>query len=103
MRLHRSEYKSKMEELITAQMSFEICDVAISDMFDVCSDLEQEIERHYFKCRVYTKNRLVTGLSGLLNPAWGIFSLATIAAHNILTRNPDYEIIRDLANGFFII
>ncbi|MDP8078646.1 hypothetical protein [Phocoenobacter skyensis] len=99
MKIDVTEYKSLINGLIDTHTSFEICGVDISDMLQVCSDLEQTIENKYLKCRIYTKNRLVTGLSGVLNYRWGVLSLASIVAHNILTLNPDYEIVRDLANN----
>ncbi len=99
MKIDVTEYKLLMNGLIDEHASFEICGVEISDMLEVCSDLEEAIENRYLKCRIYTKNRLVAGLSGVLNYRWGVLSLASILAHKILTLNPDYEIVRDLANN----
>lgn len=93
------DYPEQVENLIYARQSFEICGVAVGDMLELCSDLEKYIESQNLKCRVYTKNRLAAGLSYVLNPAWGILSLTSIAAHNILTYDPDYEIYRDIANN----
>lgn len=92
------DYPEQVENLIDTRQSFEICGVAVGDMLELCSDLEKYIESQNLKCRVYTKNRLAAGLSYVLNPAWGILSLTSIAAHNILTYDPDYEIYRDIAN-----
>ncbi|MFC0308414.1 hypothetical protein ACFFHK_01680 [Gallibacterium trehalosifermentans] len=92
-------YKNAAIELIPLKSSFVVCDVGISEMLEVSDWLEDYIEKHHLTCRVYTKNRMVLGLSYLLNPAWGVLSIASIAAHNFITRNPDYEIARDLANG----
>ncbi|WP_301098926.1 hypothetical protein [Otariodibacter sp.] len=99
MKINYADYKDVAPQLIAEHESFEICGVDIEDMFDISGELEKIIEKQYLKCRIYTKNRVVTGLAGLLNPAWGILSLATIAAHNIVTLSPDYEIARDLANN----
>ncbi|MGX2975545.1 hypothetical protein ACWIUH_11235 [Ursidibacter arcticus] len=94
-----SNYYNQFQALIDSRQSFEICGVKTEDMLDITEVLEKYIESQYLKCRIYTKNRIVAGMAGLLNPALGIFSLASIAAHNILTYDPDYEIARDIANN----
>ncbi|WP_133543557.1 hypothetical protein [Mesocricetibacter intestinalis] len=92
-------YQAEARKLINERRSFEICNIAVADMLAVSQDLENYMESQYLKCRIYTKNRIVTGLSGFLNPAWGILSLVSIAAHNLVTYDPDYEIGRDIANN----
>lgn len=87
-----------IEELISRRKNFEICGIDAGNLFAFSQELEKYIESLNLKCRLYTKNRLALGLSAVLNPRWGILSLAAIAAHNLLTLNPDCEIYRDLAN-----
>ncbi len=93
------DYPSQVENLIDTHQSFEICGVAVGDMLTICAELEKYIESQNLKCRIYTKNRIAAGLAYVLNPAWGILSLTSIVAHNILTYDPDYEIYRDIANN----
>lgn len=93
-----SESFSTITELIHQRQNFEVCDIDLVDLFSFSQELEKYIESLNLKCRLYTKNRLATGLSAVLNPRWGILSLAAIAAHNLMTLNPDCEIYRDLAN-----
>ncbi|WP_426839884.1 hypothetical protein [Glaesserella parasuis] len=93
------DYPSQVENLIDTRQSFEICGVAVGDMLTICAELEKYIESQNLKCRIYTKNRIAAGLAYVLNPAWGILSLTSIVAHNILTYDPDYEIYRDIANN----
>lgn len=93
-----SEPFSTITELIHQRQNFEVCDIDLVDLFSFSQELEKYIESLNLKCRLYTKNRLATGLSAVLNPRWGILSLAAIAAHNLMTLNPDCEIYRDLAN-----
>ena len=93
-----SEPFSTIKALINERQSFEICGIETGNLFAFSQELEKYIESLNLKCRLYTKNRLATGLSAVLNPRWGILSLAAIAAHNLLTLNPDCEIYRDLAN-----
>lgn len=93
------EYRQQMFELIDTHQSFEIVAVPSGEMLQVCSTLENYIESQHLKCRIYTQKRLLGGAAGLINPIYGIGALVGIAAHNVLTWNPDYEISRDLANN----
>lgn len=94
-----TEYENEYQNLIDNYQSFVISVMNVSDMLDISSQLESYIESKHLTCRIYTKNRWLTALSGLTNKRLGLFSLALIAAHNIMTYNPDYEIARDLANN----
>ncbi|WP_439238611.1 hypothetical protein [Lonepinella sp. BR2919] len=85
--------------LIDQRASFEVCFVELSDMLPLCAELESLIENRGLTCRVYTQNRIASVLTGAIKRKWGILSLASIAAHNLFTYDPDYEIGRDLANG----
>ncbi|HGO5853261.1 hypothetical protein [Mannheimia indoligenes] len=98
MKIKYSEYQEKLGELIERKASFDIVDVGFKEFLIVSSDIEKYLESKYLKCRVLTKNRVASALSGVFNKNYGIFSLAAIVAHNIFTWNPDYEIIRDIAN-----
>lgn len=99
MLINYNEYRRLMTDLIDNRQRFEIVAVPSSEMFNVCSVLENYIEQQHLKCRVYTQKRLVSGAAGLLNPIYGIGALAGIAIHNVVTWNPDYEISRDFANN----
>ena len=87
-----------MAELIEARESFQINGVDHEDTFEYCAQLEEMVEERNLTCRIYTQGRLLAGLAGLFNFRLGMATLAGYAIHNILTRNPDYEISRDLAN-----
>lgn len=61
--------------------------------------LERLIESQGLKCRIYTMGRVAAagatvagGVTGLLGALSGI----AIAAHNIATWNPDYEIAKNI-------
>lgn len=99
MLINYAEYRTQIAELIDSHQSFEIVGVPTTEMFDVCAALEKYMEHQHLKCRIYTQKRLISGAIGLVNPIYGIGALAGIAAHHILTLNPDYEISRDLANN----
>ena len=59
--------------------------------------IERLIEAHNLSCRVYTAGRSTTMAAALASgPAifFGLASAAAISAHNLATRNPDYEIAK---------
>ena len=87
-----------LENLIDARESFQINGVEHEYVYDYCEKLEKLVEERNLTCRIYTQGRLLTGLVGLFNYRLGLAALTGYAIHNILTRNPDYEISRDLAN-----
>lgn len=87
-----NEIKPQLEDLIKKKKSFVIIGLK-GELLDVSAHIEQTIEAAGLTCRIYTRNR--TWAAGAI--AWtgaGILSLAAIAAHNVATFNPDYEIGR---------
>lgn len=87
-----NELKSKIADLIQQKESF----VAIGlggQLFEASAYIEKEIESAGLSCRIYTRNRSVAAGSMVWTGA-GLLSLVGIAAHTLLTINPDYEIGR---------
>lgn len=99
MLLTAENYWASFHELIDHRASFEIHQVPIIEMISICGDLEDYIESQNLKCRVYTEKRYTGLLAGALNKQYGVLGAIFIAAHNLITWNPDYEISRDLANN----
>jgi hypothetical protein len=81
--------------------SFEI--VGLSGRMDsAVSTIENIIESQGLKCRVYIYGRVAAaggsflgGITGLL----GIASAIGMAAHNLATLNPDYEIAKHIVDN----
>lgn len=91
------EAKDQLNKLIANRKSFVITGLA-GILIDATSLVEREVERQGMSCRVYTRNRAYA--AGAM--AWsgaGLLSLAAIAAHNIATMNPDYEIGRSIVDN----
>ncbi|MNF87207.1 hypothetical protein D3C84_696660 [compost metagenome] len=82
--------------LIRNKESFEV--VALSGkMVSAVARVENNIESNGMKCRIYTFGRIAAaggsffgGITGVI----GLASAAGIAAHNLVTFNPDYEIAK---------
>ncbi|MCQ9122097.1 hypothetical protein BKG95_05935 [Rodentibacter pneumotropicus] len=94
-----SEYYLQFRNLIDQRENFEIIGIPKGNMKKVCEILENYIESQNLKCRIYTKNRTVSGFAGVINPVFGAVALVGIGIHNMMTWNPDFEISRDLINN----
>lgn len=92
-----NEAKEKMDELLTSKQSFVIIGLG-GDLLEASKFTEKAIETRGLKCRVYTRNRAYA--AGAIS--WtgaGLLSLAAIAAHNVVTFSPDYEIGRAIVDN----
>lgn len=86
----------EMEKLVKAKESFKIVG-ATKQILKYCADLERIVESNGMTCRVYTKNRgWVTAVTAYFTLG---ASLIAYVGHNLLTRNPDYLIGRELVNN----
>lgn len=79
--------------------SFEIRNVSPSNMNSYISILEKQIETEGLSCRIYTKGRSAAIGAGLVSFGAGLGVAVGIAAHNLATYNPDYEIAKDFINN----
>lgn len=87
-----------LDKMINGNKSFEI--LAIGGHFKECiSLLEQTIESKGLTCRIYTENRSAAIGAGLFAVGAGLFAAVGIAAHNLATYNPDYEVGKNLINN----
>lgn len=91
----------KLASLIRARKSFEVVGLS-GRMSATVMKLENTIEINGLRCRIYTKGRIAAvgasvfgGITGLA----GIASAVTMAAHNLATYSPDYEIVKHLADN----
>jgi hypothetical protein len=86
----------KVLSLIDEYQSFEVVNLR-GKMKEAVIILEGLIERKKMTCRVYTANRSALAAGSLFGGITGIVGLAStlaIAAHNVATLNPDYEIAK---------
>ena len=89
----------KFESLIQERQSFELWCCSFDNTSEAAEILERVIEKAQLTCRLYSKGRLLAASVGVAFPVVGMTALAGIAAHNLMTYNPDYEICRDWANN----
>lgn len=89
------------KNLIKSKKSFEIIGLS-GRMGSAVIQIENIIVMQSLSCRVYTSGRiasagatLVGGVTGLA----GLVSAIGMAAHNIATYNPDYEIAKHLVDN----
>lgn len=75
-----------LEGLVQARESFEVVGLG-ADMDAAIAKVEKEIESQRLSCRVYLHGRTLPSLA-----TWP--SLLFVAAHNLATFDPDYEIAK---------
>ncbi len=97
-KLTESELTSDaINSLLTDKKSFQICGVA--DLSKCVLLIEGEIEKLNMSCRIYTEYRTAALAGEALLGGVGIIAAAAIAAHNLATFNPDYEIGKNKFNS----
>ncbi|TVT30224.1 hypothetical protein [Marinobacter vinifirmus] len=89
--------ESKLTELVSNKKSFQV--VAVKDISYTVNKIEGAIEKKGLRCRVYTEYRSAA-MAGMVVPTGvtqvaGLFSAIGMAAHNLATLNPDYEIAKN--------
>ena len=87
--------QAKCDELIRARKSFEVVNVPAFRQSDAVAIVENRIEALGLTCRVYQKGRFA--LSLLYPISW-----IGLAAHNLATFNPDYEIRKEFKTGIVV-
>ncbi|MGY3932861.1 Uncharacterised protein [Aeromonas encheleia] len=100
--LQYDEFRTdKLATLIDTRSSFELVGVS-GKMGSTVRILEKTIESAGLKCRIYTRGRIAatgaTFVGGATGVA-GLFSAIGIAAHNLATYNPDYEIVKHMVDN----
>lgn len=88
-----------IDGLIDKKASFQV--VAVADLSTVVSKLEGRIEKAGLRCRIYTEYRATALAGSLFSPTAPLGWIAGIgmAAHNLATLNPDYEIGKNKLNS----
>lgn len=87
-----------LETMVKNRKSFEILGVG-GKISECVVQVEKIIESNGFTCRVYTEGRIAGVASGALVLGLGLATAVGIAAHNIATFNPDYEVGKNLVKN----
>lgn len=95
--LNREEVRKRVETLVQERKSFEVVDVKVGKQGTVVDIVERIIETNGLKCRVRTNGRGFAA-AALAIPTLGgsLVAGAAIAAHDLSTANPDYEVIKEM-------
>ncbi|MFC5698364.1 hypothetical protein ACFPU0_22785 [Pseudomonas sp. GCM10022186] len=96
---------STLTQLINRKESFEVVGPG-GRLLSTVKTVENKIEANGMTCRVYTVGRIgaVAGsFFGGITGAVGILSAASIAIHNIMTFNPDYEIEKNPIDNRIVV
>lgn len=95
----------KISELLKAKQTFEITGLS-GRMNEAVKWVEGRIESHGLRVRVYTYGRVAAAggsFFGGITGAIGMASAVGIAAHNLATLNPDYEIAKHLVDNMLTV
>ena len=91
----------KLEELVKQKKSFEVVGTS-GKMSEAVNIVETAIESLGLSCRIYTKGRIAAAgatVFGGVTGALGAVSAVGIAAHNLATYNPDYEVVKHVVDN----
>jgi len=88
--------------MVAEKRSFKIKEVEPDFLEDTIETIEKLITSHGFTCIVYAVKRITTLSIDAMSRAGGIVAERTVAAHNIATYNPDYEIVKLSSNTLAI-
>lgn len=90
---------SLIDAQIAALQSFKV--VAVADISKVVTEIEGRIEKAGLTCRVFTEYRSTALVGSFWGPTalLGVAAGIGMAAHNLATFNPDYEIGKNKLAG----
>lgn len=86
-----------VKNLLIGKKSFQIC--GVTDLSKCAVLIEGEIENLNLSCRIYTEYRTAALAGEVFLGGVGLIAAAAIAAHNLATFNPDYEIGKNKINS----
>lgn len=93
------------EKMIKEKSSFSIVGLS-GKMSDAVELIEEQIEKEGYSCRIYTYGRIAAaggsffgGITGLLGAA----SAIGMAAHNLATYDPDFEVAKHLVDNKLVV
>lgn len=92
-----SEAQAKIYDLLNSHESFTIVGLG-GKMLEASKFIENAIESQGLKCRVFTRKRALAAGAMAWSPM-GLYSLAAIAAHDLITFHPHYEIGRAIVDN----
>jgi hypothetical protein len=98
MPLSYDEMTTSLDELLNKKQDFEVFGLS-GRLSDTVTTIESRIEAKGMTCRVYTVGRSAAIAAGLFSGVVGVATAVGIAAHNLATYDPDYEIGKNLANN----
>ncbi|TMO45621.1 hypothetical protein CWC25_05775 [Pseudoalteromonas sp. S4389] len=106
MKINFEELTSnKLKELIRAEKTFEVTGLS-GRINEAVKFVENTIESEGLRVRVYTYGRIAAAggtLFGGITGALGLASVVGMAAHNLATLNPDYEIAKHLVDNMLTV
>lgn len=91
----------KVKNLISDNESFEVVGLS-GRMGSAVSKVENLIETQGLSCRIYTYGRVAAAGGSFFGGVTGVVGIASaigMAAHNLATYNPDYEVAKHVIDN----
>ncbi|GAB6070851.1 hypothetical protein JCM30760_19480 [Thiomicrorhabdus hydrogeniphila] len=91
----------KLQEFIKQKKTFEVVG-ASGNISEAVQAVEKAIESLGLSCRIYTKGRIAAAGATVFGGVTGVLGAASaigIAAHNLATYDPDYEVIKHMVDN----
>ena len=98
-----TEYK--FDRLISERKTFEITGLS-GRMSNAVEFVERRIEKKGLRCRIYTYGRVAAAGGSLFGGITGVLGVASVigmAAHNLATLNPDYEVAKHMVDNMLTV
>ena len=97
-----AKVKRLLSSKLKSKSSFQITGLS-GKILETVKWIETAIEEQSLSCRVYTSGRKASLASGILAAPLTVWSALFMATHNVLTYNPDYEIVKDYINKKIVV
>lgn len=93
----------EISKLISQKKTFTIKDIKKYTFDNTVETIEKLIEAEGLTCRIYVAGRITAVAAAAFTVAGGIAAGLAIAAHNLATYDPDYEVAKYFLTGCIIV
>jgi hypothetical protein len=96
------QLKENIDTIIANKESYTVIGLG-GQITEAAAFIEKAIEQTGMTCRIYASGRLAGAAVGSIFLPIGIASAIGIAAHNIVTYDPDYEIAKHVIDNKLVV
>lgn len=97
-----NQLKESIDKIVASKENFNVIGLG-GQITEAAAFIEKAIEQTGMTCRIYASGRLAGAAVGSIFLPIGIASAIGIAAHNIVTYDPDYEIAKHVIDNKLVV